>query len=142
MKIPWLISVPFWFHFCCFSYPFGSILALEISTLVTRIYKAPAEELQTPQRKTSTLQGPRAEPFRSFFDPLWARKRPRRVYLAMLFLANNLYPLGSLRRFPPEESLICNNPGPELSSARSAVGTNFRIKFRVYLLPHLYLLPE
>ena len=62
------------------------------------------------------------------FDPLWARRRPGHVYLAMLFLANKFSSLvGYLRRFPLEESLTCSTLGAKVSSARNPIGTFLRI---------------
>ena len=130
--VPWLTLAFCWIHFYCFGCLFGSILASEIHPRDTRSCKAPAKQPHRhPPRKTFTSSGPRAEPCRRHFDPLQARRRPGRVYLAMLFLANNFSSLvGSLRRFPPEESLIRSTPGAKLSSARTPVGLFFPIKFR------------
>ena len=53
--IPWLTLESFWFYVCCFLYLFGSILALEILPLSTRICETLAKQPHTPSLEESHL---------------------------------------------------------------------------------------
>ena len=80
----WRFLCSFWqrfgFHFDCFVYLFGTVLASKTVPFGTLICKAPTDYRRYPP------SGPERNVAADNLDPLWARRRPGRVWVRLRFV--------------------------------------------------------